>query len=43
MLWNPFTMKWKDKMLVNEKLRKAAEESKKQFYEVKKFQIQKEM
>ena len=40
----PLTMEWKDKMLVNEKLRKAAQESKRQFLKMeKRVQIKKEM
>jgi hypothetical protein len=34
----PITMERKDKMLVNEKLKKAAQESEKQFLEIKKVQ-----
>ena len=34
-------MEWKDKMLVNEKLRNAAQESEKQFLEIKKVQKKK--
>jgi len=32
----PLTMEWKDKMCINEKLRKAAQESKIQFLKIEK-------